>query len=72
LRRLIYRFVAFESLFYFADVQTEDLENTTNITPDVDRLAHEKLQENPKPSTEGTDFYAKEILESQNFLTVSI
>ena len=53
-------------------MQTVDLEKTTNITPDVDQLVHEKLQEGPKLSTEGEDFFAKEILESQNFLTVSI
>ena len=53
-------------------MQTVDLEKTTNITPDVDQLVHEKLQEGPKLSTEGADFFAKEILESQIFLTVSI
>ena len=48
-----------------------DLQKTTVTAPDVDHLMQEKLQEETKESTEGADFYTKEILDSHNFLTVS-
>jgi len=57
--------------FYFANVQSVDLQKTTDIAPDVDHPMQEKPLEETKQSIEGADFYTKEILESQKFLTVS-
>ena len=48
-----------------------DLEKTTTVAPDVDQLAREKPQKEPKLSTEGADFCTREILEIQKFFTVS-
>ena len=48
-----------------------DLQKTTEVAPDIDQSMQKKLQEEMKESTEGADFYTKEILESQKFLTVS-
>lgn len=49
--------------------QSVDLQKTTVAAPDVDQSMQEKLQEETKQSTEGADFYTKEISESQKFLT---
>ena len=48
-----------------------DLHKTTEVAPDIDQSMQKKLQEETKESTEGADFYTKEILESQNFLAAS-
>jgi len=51
-----------------ADVQSVELQKTTEAVPDVDQLMQQKLQEETKHSTEGADFCMKEISESQKFL----
>ena len=48
-----------------------DLQKTTEVAPDIDQSMQKKLQEETKESTEGADFYTKEISESQKFLVVS-
>jgi len=54
-----------------ADAQSMDLQETTEVTPDVDQTMQEKLQKETKESTARVDFFLKEISKSQKFLAVS-